>query len=117
MPEFPRTPLRLRGRDDQSSLCEGRDEGESPRGRRELVSRRLPLTRNLRFAKIPASPRKRGEASTSFLFLALADQVFREIGQRRARQGVEGKRAGDIDRGEAEPGGQQAVEHAFAEAL
>ena len=36
---------------------EGWSEGESLRGRRQLDSRRLPLTR--RFA--PTSPRKRGE--------------------------------------------------------
>lgn len=58
-----------------------------------------------------------GKACWLFLFLALADQVLRQIGQRGARQRVERKRAGDVDRGEAEAGGQQAVEHAFAEAL
>ena len=33
------------------------------------------------------------------------------LGQRREGQG-----ASDIDRGQAEPGGEQAVQHAFAEA-
>src|SRR3954464_4426882 len=39
----------------------GWGEGESPRGRRQLDSRRVPLTRNL-LTQIPASLRTRGEA-------------------------------------------------------
>ena len=52
---------RLRGRDELRSRCEGWGEGESLRGRKQLDSRRVPLTRNLRVAQIPTSPRKRGE--------------------------------------------------------
>ncbi|NEU95431.1 hypothetical protein FNJ47_06185 [Bradyrhizobium sp. UFLA 03-164] len=40
---------------------EGWGEGESPQGRQQFGRRRVTLTRNLRIAQIPTSPRKRGE--------------------------------------------------------
>jgi 4-amino-4-deoxy-L-arabinose transferase-like glycosyltransferase len=56
-------------------------------------------------------------APASLLAVALAQEVLGEVGERRPRQRGERQRAGHVDRGEAEPGGEQAVEHAFAEPL
>src|ERR1051326_3199288 len=49
------------------------------------------------------------------LRLAAGEEVAGEVGDERARQRREGEGAGDLDRGKAEPGGEQAVEDAFAE--
>src|SRR5437016_12111539 len=45
----------------------------------------------------------------SLLAVALAQQLLGQIAERRPRQRGEGKRAGDVDGGEAEPRGEQAV--------
>ena len=44
-----------------------------------------------------------------------AQQVAGDVGQRRLGQRREGQGARHLDRREAEPGGEQPVEHAFAE--
>src|ERR1700733_14689004 len=53
-------------------------------------------------------------AEVSLVGLALAQQVLGEIGERGPRQRGERQRAGDVDRGQPEPRGQQAVEPPFA---
>src|SRR6266487_7067655 len=49
------------------------------------------------------------------LRLAAADEVAGEVGEQRARQRRKRQGPRDLDRGEPEPRGEQAVEHAFAE--
>src|SRR6266542_5172926 len=49
------------------------------------------------------------------LRLAPADEVAGEVGEQRARQRRKRQGPRDLDRGEPEPRGEQAVEHAFAE--
>jgi Dolichyl-phosphate-mannose-protein mannosyltransferase len=82
-----------------------------------------PLYRARTLAGLVSKPR--GERGTvfavslqySFLAVALAQEIFGEIGERGSWQGGERQRAGEVDGGEPEPRGQQAVEDAFAEPL
>ncbi|RXH01373.1 hypothetical protein EAS61_06565 [Bradyrhizobium zhanjiangense] len=55
---------------------EGWGEGLSPRIRWQPDSRRIPPHRNPRFARIPASPRKRGEAKSNAPFPLLLPFCF-----------------------------------------
>ena len=53
----------------------------------------------------------------SLVVFTLAQQILGEIGERGAGQRGEWQRAGDVDGGKAETGGEQTVEHAFAKPL
>src|SRR5438094_8206773 len=53
----------------------------------------------------------------SLLVIMLSQKILGEIGERGAGQRGERQRAGDVDGGKAETGGEQTVEHAFAKPL
>src|SRR5262249_18769309 len=55
--------------------------------------------------------------SCDALILALAQKLFRKIGEHGLRQRRERQRPRHLDRGEPEPGGQEPIQNAFAEAL
>ena len=57
----------------------------------------------------------RDEEAASLRILALAQEVFGEVGQRRPRQRRKRQRADDVDGGEPQPRGQEPIEKTFAE--
>jgi hypothetical protein len=75
-----------------------------------------PPDRRFATATLPTL-RGGGIKATSRLFLALAQEVFGQIGERGPWQRRKRQRPGDIDRSQSQPRGQKAVEKPFAEPL